>query len=88
MSESAAAVSAAAAAVSAAAAAVSAAAAAAASTSKLYPRPRSSEVILVEQMERRQANVGDFLVTENNLKRGRILGWYVRHRYVSYRSAG
>jgi hypothetical protein len=41
---------------------------------KLYAWPRASEVVFVEEMERRQADVGDFLLIESgNLKRRRIL---------------
>jgi hypothetical protein len=66
------------------AAAAAAMSAAAASSSKLYVWLRCSEVFLVEDMERRQADVENFFLTESKaLKRRRIL-----RRYIRYRSAG
>jgi hypothetical protein len=63
-------------------ASVAATAAAAASKSELYARV--SEVIFVEEMERCQADVGDFLLMEEgDLKRRRILP-----EYIGYRSGG
>jgi hypothetical protein len=65
-------------------ASVAAAAAAAASKSELYARLGVSEVIFVEEMERCQADVGDFLLMEEgDLKRRRILP-----EYIGYRSGG
>ena len=55
-----------------------AAAAAAASKSDLNARLGVSEVVFVEEMERRQADVGDFLLMEEgDLKRRRILPEYI-----------
>ncbi len=77
-----------------------AAAAPAASPSDLYARLGVSEAILVEEMERRQADVGDFLlVEEGDSKRRCILPWQIgyrsgrgrrqrRRRYICGRSAG
>jgi hypothetical protein len=67
-------VSAAAKATMAAAAAATMASAAAASPRKLYPSPQRCELFLVEEMERRQADVRDFFITETEeLKRCRTL---------------
>ena len=63
-----------------------AAAAPAASKSDLYARLGVSEVIFVEEMERRQADVGDFLLIESgDPKRRRILPAYVGYRSGSRR---
>jgi hypothetical protein len=67
-----------------AAASVAAAAAPAASKSELYARLGVSEALFVEEMERGQADVGDFLlIEEGDLKRRRILP-----EYIGYRSGG
>src|SRR5262249_25310217 len=71
-----------AAAASAAAAAASAAsaapAAAAAASSKFFPKSGRSGVFLVEDVERPQADVGDFFLTESDLGRGGIPRRYFR----------
>jgi hypothetical protein len=51
---------------SAASAAATAASAAAAAASFVYQAPKRSRVLLVEDVERRQADVGDFLFTEDD----------------------
>jgi hypothetical protein len=66
-------------------AATSAAMSAAASVCKLQPADR----FLVKEMERRQADVGNFLVTESEgLKWCRILRRYFYRRYIRQRSTG
>jgi hypothetical protein len=76
--------SAASAAASAASAASAAATSAAATSGKLLTELERSGVFLVEDIERRQADVRDFFVTESdNLTRCRI-----RRRHIRYRSAG
>ena len=77
-----AAASAAAAAASAASAAAPAAAAAAASAAsgKLFAESGRSSVFLVEDVERPQADVGDFFLTESDLGRGGIPRRYIRGR--------
>src|SRR5262249_5190158 len=74
--------SAAAAAASAASAAAPAAAAAAASAAsgKLFAESRRSSVFLVEDVERPQADVGEFFLTESDLGRGGIPRRYIRGR--------
>jgi hypothetical protein len=47
--------------------------AAAASNSDLYARLGVSEVVFVEEMERRQADVGDFLLIEEGDLKRRVL---------------
>ena len=47
-------------------------------SSELYARLGVSEVVFVEEMERRQADVGDFLIIEGGeLKRRRIPPEYI-----------
>jgi hypothetical protein len=71
------------------AAAASAAVSAAAASSesgKLYAWPGVSGVFIVEEIERRQADVGDFLLIESgDLKRRRILPEYIGYRSGSRR---
>jgi hypothetical protein len=81
--------SAAASAAAAAAAAAAATAASAASTSpaasaasgKFFPKSGRSGVFLVEDVERPQADVGDFFLTESDLGRGGIPRRYFRGRH-------
>jgi len=74
-----------AAAASAAAAAASAAsaapAAAAAASGEFFPKSGRSGVFLVEDVERPQADVGDFFLTESDLGRGGIPRRYFRGRH-------
>src|SRR5262249_60072336 len=56
----------------AAASAASAASAAPAASCKSFPKSRRSGVFLVEDVERPQADVGDFFLTESDLRRGAI----------------
>src|SRR5262249_12388666 len=58
-----------------------AAAAAAAASSKFFPKSRRSGVFLVEDVERRQADVGDFFLTECDLGRGRGPRRHIRRRH-------
>ena len=77
----AAAATAAACAASEAASAAPAAATASAAPSKFFAELGLCGVLLVEDIERRQAHVGDFLLTESDdLRRHRILRRYIRHR--------
>src|SRR5215510_5209390 len=71
----------AAAAASAASAASAAPAAAAAASSKFFPKSGRSGVFLVEDVERPQADVGDFFLTESDLRRGGIPRRYFRGRH-------
>src|SRR5262249_62043383 len=61
-----------AAAAAAAASAASAASAAPAASCKSFPKSRRSGVFLVEDVERPQADVGDFFLTESDLRRGGV----------------
>jgi hypothetical protein len=45
---------------------------------KLLPKPRRSCRFLVEDIERAQADVGDFLLVERDLRQGGIRGWHQR----------
>src|SRR5215813_9617096 len=65
----------------AAASAAASAAAAAAASSKFFPKSRRSGVFLVEDVERRQADVGDFFLTECDLGRGRGPRRHIRRRH-------
>ena len=68
----------------AAASVAAAATAAAAAKSELYARLGVSDVVFVEETERGQADVGDFLlIEEGDLKRRCILP-----EYIGYRSGG
>src|SRR5262249_8341400 len=85
---SAAAAAAAAAAASAAASAATAApaaAAASAASGKSFAKSRRSGVFLVEDVERPQADVGDFFLTEGDLGRGGIPRRYIRGRHSGCR---
>jgi hypothetical protein len=72
---------AAASAAAAAASAASAAAAASAASGKFFPKSGRSGVFLVEDVERPQADVGDFFLTERDLRRGGIPRGYFRGRH-------
>jgi hypothetical protein len=66
-------------AVAAASTAVAAAVApAAAMSDKLYVGLRGSDIFLVEDIERRQADIGDFLLTEHEVIR--IIPWNIGDR--------
>src|SRR5215813_5557128 len=80
-SAAAASAAAAAAAAAAASAASAAPAAAAAASSKFFPKSGRSGVFLVEDVERPQADVGDFFLTESDLGRGGIPRRYFRGRH-------
>jgi hypothetical protein len=77
--------SAAATATSAAAPATSAASAASTPLCNLFPDVGRAGVLLVEDVERPQANVGDFFFTERDLGRGDIPGGRIRGRHSSRR---
>src|SRR6516164_11134882 len=79
----AAAAAAAAASAASAAPAASAAAAASAASGKFFPKSGRSGVFLVEDVERPQADVGDFFLTESDLGRGGIPRRYFRGRHSS-----
>src|SRR6516162_7489782 len=64
----------------AAAAASAAAASAAAASGEFFPKSGRSGVFLVEDVERPQADVGDFFLTESDLGRGGIPRRYIRGR--------
>jgi len=72
---------AAAAASAAAASAAAASAAAAAASGEFFPKSGRSGVFLVEDVERPQADVGDFFLTESDLGRGGIPRRYFRGRH-------
>jgi hypothetical protein len=76
-----AAAAAAASAAAAAASAASAAPAASAASGKFFPKSGRSGVFLVEDVERPQADVGDFFLTESDLRRGGIPRRYFRGRH-------
>src|SRR5262249_35063086 len=78
---SAAAAATAAAAAAAAASAAPAAAAASAASGKFFPKSGRFGVFLVEDVERPQADVGDFFLTESDLGRGGIPRRYFRGRH-------
>jgi hypothetical protein len=80
-SAAAASAAAAAAAAAAASAASAAPAAAAAASSKFFPKSGRSGVFLVEDVERPQADVDDFFLTESDLGRGGIPRRYFRGRH-------
>src|SRR5262245_37610866 len=84
-SAAAAATAAAAAAAAAASAAPAAPAAAAAASGKFFPKSGRSGVFLVEDVERAQADVGDFFLTESDLGRGGIPRRYFRGRHSGCR---
>src|SRR6516162_11714282 len=67
----------------AAAAASAAAASAAAASGEFFPKSGRSGVFLVEDVERPQADVGDFFLTESDLGRGGIPRRYFRGRHSS-----
>src|SRR5262244_3585011 len=71
------------AAAAAAASAASAAAAAPAASGEFFPKSGRSGVFLVEDVERPQADVGDFFLTESDLGRGGIPRRYFRGRHSS-----
>src|SRR5262249_56848685 len=56
-------------------------AAAAAASGKFFPESGRSGVFLVEDVERPQADVGDFFLTESDLGRGGIPRRYFRGRH-------
>jgi len=60
------------------AASATAASAASAASGKSFPNSGRSGVFLVEDVERPQADVGDFFLTENDLGRGGIPRQYIR----------
>src|SRR5215831_4603790 len=74
-----------AAAAAAAAAAATAAPAASAAPGKFFPKSRRSGIFLVEDVERPQADVGDFFFTESDLGRGSIPRRYFCGRHSSCR---
>src|SRR5215471_14895079 len=80
-SAAAAAAAAAAASAASAAPAASAAAAASAASGKFFPKSGRFGVFLVEDVERPQADVGDFFLTESDLGRGGIPRRYFRGRH-------
>jgi hypothetical protein len=71
------------AATAAAASAASAAAAAPAASGEFFPKSGRSGVFFVEDVERAQADVGDFFLTEGDLGRGGIPRRYFRGRHSS-----
>ena len=66
-------------------AASSAAAAAASAASGILFAPGGSSVFLVEDVERPQADVGDFFLTESDLRWGGIPRRYIRRRHSGCR---
>jgi hypothetical protein len=65
--------------------AASTAPAASAASGKSFPKSGRSGVFLVEDVERPQADVGDFFLTESDLGRGDIPRRYIRRRHSGCR---